>query len=193
LFGEDLDINLVGVRKECREVETLVLNSAKTNNLPKKNFDGLETTSLFSHYNIFTYSGTALQSLYKKTKQSITPYLSDEGDYMIQAWLNMYYENQSIKWHRHYPAVAKAWHGFFCVSTEEQPSFTQYKVYPDIECKVNSKDGLLVFGKSDNDFHCSSVWTSKRPRITIAFDIIPIKYLYNNPYERAMINHFLPF
>jgi hypothetical protein len=121
------------LRNECKEVETLVLNSAKTNNLLRTNFGDLETTSLFAHYNMFTYSGNELQTLYKKIKQAITPYISFHEKYMIQAWLNIYYENQSIKWHRHYPVIAKAWHGFFCVSTEEQSSFTHYKVFPDIE------------------------------------------------------------
>ena len=56
--------------------------------------------------------------------------------------------------------------------------------------KVVSKEGLIVIGKSDGDEHSSSAWKeSKRPRITIAFDIIPVEAIPNKLYG----NHFIPF
>ena len=80
LFGEDLEINLLGLKKECREIEALIIKNAKPTDAPKEILYDLKTTSLYSQYNVFTYSGSTIQSLYKKIKQSVMPFLSDRND-----------------------------------------------------------------------------------------------------------------
>ena len=56
--------------------------------------------------------------------------------------------------------------------------------------KKISEEGLIVFGKSDGDKHRSSPWReTKRHRITIAFDIIPIESIES----KLQGNHFIPF
>ena len=55
--------------------------------------------------------------------------------------------------------------------------------------KIESKDNLLVIGKSDNDKHRSSVWNQDTPRITIAFDILPVSSIYK---EFNTLNHWIP-
>ena len=47
----------------------------------------------------------------------------------------------------------------------------------------------MVVGKSENDRHRSSIWNEEhRPRITIAFDIVPIESV-DDPLEA---NYFIP-
>jgi len=103
--------------------------------------------------------------------------------------MNVYRNNGFIDWHAHWLAKYKAFHGFYCVNTENVSSFTEYK-FTDLGDEVTtvpSKNGRLVFGRSDNDLHRSSPWNFVFPRITIAFDIVPVSSLSTS------INHFIPF
>jgi hypothetical protein len=54
---------------------------------------------------------------------------------------------------------------------------------------VYNKNGLLVFGDSAGDEHRSSKWNQPDPRITIAFDIVPVNKLDLS----TEINHYIPF
>jgi len=56
--------------------------------------------------------------------------------------------------------------------------------------KIESKNNLLVIGKSDNDEHRSSVWNQETPRITIAFDILPMSSI--NKLQSNNLNHWIP-
>ena len=97
----------------------------------------------------------------------------------------------SIKWHGHWPAKYRVIHGFYCVNVT--PSFTEYmyRGIPGETFKVDSKEGLLVFGKSNDNVHQSSPWcNAEKPRVTIAFDIIPVSTLYHTNH---VINHYIPF
>ena len=109
------------------------------------------------------------------------PLLEKDTQYVLKGWLNVYRTGENIDWHDHWLAPAKVWHGFYCVGVEEQPSATLYKIPNVPEVTVPSKDGLLVVGKSENDLHKSTIWTGKNPRITIAFDIVPITSASNMP------------
>ena len=133
------------------------------------------TTAHFLRYNLLTFPSVELVQLYKMIRQTTTPYLHDDS-YMIQCWLNVYRKGENIKWHKHWPEGLGVYHGFYCVQTEEVPSHTLYRVPGYEEVMVDSRDGLLVFGKSEGDTHMSSVWEGVEPRITIAFDIIPTKH-----------------
>ena len=109
--------------------------------------------------------------------------------YMIKCWLNVFRKGEKVDWHNHWPAYKKVWHGFYCVQVGD--SFTEYKI-PKVNniVKVKSKEGLLVVGKSEDDQHRSSPWNEEqRPRITVAFDIVPIDSVDNE----LRVNHFIPF
>jgi hypothetical protein len=161
---------------------------------------GTFTGRNFNDYNIFTFPSNELTKLLNVMRNSIAPVLIPNTNYMIQSWLNVYRQNGFIDWHSHWPAQSKTIHGFYCVNSEDTPSYTEYR-FPDINddiTTVHSKDGLLVFGKSENDRHRSSQgWNSNIPRITIAFDIVPVPHLQDAHNEDFFnnwpINHFFTF
>jgi hypothetical protein len=160
---------------------------------------GSFTGKNFNQYNIFTFPSADLIKLYTELRRVITPVFALNESYMIQAWLNVYRENGYIDWHNHWAKASRALHGFYCVNVEDTPSYTEYK-FPTLNddiTTIHSKDGLLVFGKSEDDFHRSSPgWNSSNPRITIAFDIIPVATLQesykNNFFEGYRHNHYFP-
>jgi hypothetical protein len=110
--------------------------------------------------------------------------------HFIQCWLNYYWRGDFIDWHGHWPSSFNAWHGFFCVNVEPQSS-TLYK-WKDSEqiIEVPSQNGLMVLGISDQDKHRSTEWNQQAPRITVAFDIVPVDNASIRPEQ--YINHWIP-
>ena len=183
---------------ECLFIEELLKKRlAELSNWGETGFDTF-TGRNYHQYNIFTLPSTQLMNLFAEIKQAVADLLEPGEAYMIQGWLNVFRENGFIDWHGHWEPYYNTIHGFYCVNVEDYPSFTEYK-FDNIDItKVNSKNNLLVFGRSAGDLHRSSPgWSSPRPRITIAFDIIPVKHIQSKFQKDFIdtypINHFIPF
>jgi hypothetical protein len=175
---------------ECLEVESYLKQTINLQQDSYKEF-GSFTTSIFQKYNLFSFPCKEASILYRELVSNIIPYLDKSEHYWIQCWFNVFRENESINWHSHWDKELKIWHGFYCVNTKN--SYTEYKI-PNLKeiIKVPSQDSRLVFGKSDGDEHRSSIWENKnKPRVTIAFDIIPSASL--NKIKMYTPNHYIPF
>ena len=151
---------------------------------------GNKTSAAYGEYNLLSFPINSFQVLYHSIVSVIKPCLPNEP-HVLQCWLNVFRGGEFIVWHSHLNKTYRPIHGFYCVNVT--PSYTEYEFMhiPDKTFKVDSKEGLLVFGKSNDDRHRSSPWSKdSEPRITIAFDIIPVSTLG----ERKIIpNHYLPF
>lgn len=168
------------------EVEKSLKKTLKP--LENTNWYGAFTTAKHKKYNFLTFPNKQVSILYHEIRKNTSPLLEDRV-YVIKSWLNIFRKGEKVDWHKHWPAHKKVWHGFYCVQVGN--SYTEYEI-PNVGqiVKVHSDEGLLVVGKSDNDRHRSSPWDEEsRPRITIAFDIIPIESI-DDPLE---VNHFIPF
>jgi len=154
---------------------------------------GNATSANHRNYNLFSFVDSELIKLYQFMVKSISPLLGDEA-YVLKSWMNVYRAGQKVDWHVHWPAEVRVWHGFYCVRVGE--SATHYKI-PGIKdiVVVPSKEGRLVVGKSEDDQHKSTPWDNPDSfRITLAFDIIPVKSLLNRTvYNDLPINHYIPF
>jgi hypothetical protein len=162
------------------------------------------TTKVYSKYNYFLYPVPGNYELFNKIKETFYQCLKHsnwnvEPHYYIQAWLNYYKKGEYIDWHSHAAPSMKGWHGFYCVDVEPN-SKTMYR-FPDKEqiTNVQSKNDLVVISPSNNDSHRSSEWNEEKPRITIAFDIIPQSSLFagarktnnlSNTWKE--LNHWIP-
>lgn len=190
LYSFDLNsLDNKKLSKECLQTESY-LNQYLTEKKPKSLY-GSFTTSHYSDYNLFTFPVPESIRLYKELKKYCLPFLDSNESYWIQCWINVFRKGDFIDWHDHWASKFKVWHGFYCVDVDN--SFTEYKL-PNVKniIKVPSKEGRLVFGKSDGDKHKSSKWENEnKPRITIAFDIVPYNALANQ--GQFSPNHFLPF
>jgi hypothetical protein len=190
LWGKMLpSIDNTQLMNDCLEVERLLLDSVLTNT--PIGVYGSKTTASFRQYNLLSFPIESFQNLYHTMVSVIKPCMPKET-HVLQCWLNIFRGNEFIDWHHHWRKRYRAVHGFYCVNVT--PSYTEYKFEhsPGSTYKVESKEGLLVFGKSDGDIHRSSPWQDlNTPRVTIAFDIIPVSTLLAVDRERP--NHFLPF
>ena len=193
LFLKRTNINLVNLRESCNliynKIKLLPLDDNWYNNDGQPNAPN--TTKSFNQYNVLTFPLPQIHELFTEIKTVLyeceRKYYGTnlKCNYFIQAWLNVYKKGQFIDWHSHRYDVARAWHGFICISTE--PSETIYK-FDDQIINVPSKDNQIVLGISENNKHKTNPWPfSDRDRITIAFDIIDRIGLRDvNP------NHWIP-
>ena len=189
LWGEMLpSIDNRQLMKDCLLVE----NYLNTNDILKDDpgIYGSETSASYQKYNLLSFPLRSFQILYHSMVSVIKPCLPNEP-HVLQCWLNVFRENASIGWHSHWDKKYRTLHGFYCVNVT--PSFTEYEFLhrPGENFKVESKEGLLVFGKSNDDRHRSSPWSGGAvPRVTIAFDVVPVSTLGD---ELIVPNHYLPF
>ena len=169
------------------------------------------TTNLFGMYNTFLFSAAPLHSLFKEISTLWNEVKPDDDIYYLQSWVNVYEETASIGWHYHWTESFNAWHGFYCVDVDVSkttyalsPKYYQeskahdylYNGQPILEYNdeyelidVVGQDNFLIMGRSAGDQHRNLPWKIKnRPRITIAFDIVPGRHIDNTEWE----NHWIP-
>jgi|APCry1669189665_1035243.scaffolds.fasta_scaffold02967_2 hypothetical protein len=164
------------------------------NRAPDPNVPYPITTQMFQRYNILMFPLPGFHNLFLEIQKTFNEVNKDKSykdeKYYIQCWLNVYDSRApSIGWHKHWRTAQKAWHGFYCLDTE--PSSTLYRLSNGKQFAIECKDNLLVIGKSGEDEHRSTDWTIKeRPRITIAYDIVPAKFLA--PMYDKWLNHWIP-
>ena len=176
--------------RDCLSAEEYLLRKVINEKDIELKVYGSKTTASFKQYNLLSFPIKSFQTLYHEIVSVIKPCLPDEI-HVIQCWLNVFRDGEFIDWHHHWKPEYRVVHGFYCVNVT--PSFTEYrfKHLPEETLKVTSKEGLLVFGKSDGDEHRSSPWSDvSKPRITIAFDITPVSTFIP---EVNLVNHYLPF
>jgi hypothetical protein len=195
LYSFQIDsINNEKLFNKCLVVENIIIHTTPP---VEKGWYGNLASAKNQSYNLFTFPVTELHQLYGEMVKNITPLLDKDTTYVLKSWMNVYRKGDRVNWHTHWPSEYKVWHGFYCVNVGENESATIYKI-PGIEdnISVTSKNGLLVIGKSENDKHSSTIWQGERPRITLAFDIVPV--LAANPNEdTSMIDlklyYYIPF
>ena len=187
-YNKQIDNNKL--YQTCLDIEQCLMQKFPPPNTPAY---GCMSSFYHEEYNVFNFASPELYDLYTYISTSVKKYLVTNEKYYIRSWVNIFQTEKFIGWHDHWPSMFNVFHGFYCVNTEGvNPSFTEYQIPNHHELKITSKDGLLVFGKSDGDKHRSSPWmNSERARVTIAFDVIPEYNVYiANKKEEKFKNTF---
>lgn len=206
LYSVKSNIDLTILKRSVNDLYEFIKETFAVDNVDYDRQSTLDT-DLFTKYNLCMYPLPGIHELYWSIHSIFHECLTRRcgivnEKYFMQSWLNVYHKGGYIDWHGHTPPALKAWHGFLCVDVEPDSS-TSYR-WPGVdEVVVKSSDGLIVMGESAGDLHRSSEWLHEdRPRITIAFDIVPLsafQTLISDSYtaaarsgEQSMINHWLP-
>jgi len=142
-----------------------------------------------ANYNLLSFPIKELSDVYHLIQTNVTPLLDADTTYVIKSWMNVYRSGEYVDWHKHWRPESRVWHGFYCANVGD--SATYYKIPGSKQViTVPSKEGLLVVGKSEDDEHRSSMWNDEtKPRITLAFDIVPVESINN----RLRFGHYMPF
>lgn len=172
LVTETLDLDLDQMRQSCRRLhDHITANITKNKRAsPQQALD----EGLYSHYNVFHFPLPGFHSLFREIVRCLAAHRCCDRDarYYLQSWLNVFHDGETVGWHRHWPPEARSFHGFYCVDVEG--SSTEY-LFADRKSAVEivGLDNTLVLGPADGDVHRTTSRRGKRPRITIAFDIVP--------------------
>lgn len=192
-FDTYLDNNLDSLKDFLIKIENQIINDNildisqdvlnKYNKVP-----GAITKIGMKHYNIFTFLNPEIYNLYialkELTKNACDYYNLDfkKEKYLIHGWFNL--DNKSNKnevnpidnphhFHDHFGGQgAPHFHGYYCVDAE--PSSTYYAISKNennIFENINKNNRAII--SETGHPHGRGDWFENRPRITIAYDIIP--------------------
>ena len=152
------------------------------------------STIKWREYNVFQFYNQEIYNLYSAvrslTKEACEYYdiNYDEQHYMIQGWFNVNYNKKGkLDWHDHGPNGAPNFHGYYCVKAE--PSTTYYLINGKDKVDNINIDNRVILSEMTHP-HAMADWDWDGPRITIAYDVIPLKDLIDN--NLANEQHWFP-
>ena len=96
-----------------------------------------------------------------------------------------YAEVGKLDWHDHGGPYAPYFHGFYCVKAE--PSITYYRVF-EKETENHNIDNRMIVSEMGHP-HAMGNWDWEGPRITIAYDIMPLNSIIE---AKANPQHWIP-
>lgn len=185
LYVYETDLPMADIKQSCDLLYNLILQNTNPNHNGGTEL-GSATSKVFDQYNILLFPFPGLYELYESIYNVAVQHIDDwSTNYYLQAWMNYYQEGEHIGWHSHIVSDPPAYHGYFYVDAED--SVTSYEFTNGNKVDVPSINGNLIISKSDGDKHRSWPWPhSDRPRITIAFDILPAHAMNYG------VNHWMP-
>lgn len=151
------------------------------------------STIKWREYNVFQFHIDGIRNLYSNISSMVKEACAyygidfDSQQYMMQGWFNINHSgNGKLDWHDHGPFGAPLFHGYYCVSAE--PSVTHYVTsngYVENH-NVNNRAVLSEMGHP----HAMGDWSWNGPRITVAYDVLPLKELQKIGMEQEQ--HWIP-
>lgn len=151
------------------------------------------STIKWREYNVFQFNIPEIYNLYiavrDMVKEACEYYEIDfeKSQFMLQGWFNINESNGGkLDWHEHGDSGAPNFHGYYCVNAE--PSSTHYYVFgKDIE-NIN-KNNRAILSEMGHP-HAMGNWSWNGPRITVAYDVIPLKDIQKVGYSAEQ--HWIP-
>lgn len=138
------------------------------------------STIKWRQYNVFQFHIDGIYNLYtgicKLVREASEYYGLDfeKEQFMLQGWFNINYtKSGKLNWHDHGPYGAPNFHGYYSVSAE--PSSTYYQVFDKEVENVNINNRFILSEMGHP--HAMGDWAWEGPRITVAYDVIPLRYL----------------
>ena len=151
------------------------------------------STMKWRQYNVFQFHSTGIYNLYKAIRSMTVEACDyygldfDKEQFMVQGWFNITHTGKGkLDWHDHGPNGAPNFHGYYSVSAE--PSTTHYLVF-DKETENNNINNRAVLSEMGHP-HAMADWDWEGPRITIAYDIIPLRDLQK--FAMKQEQHWIP-
>jgi hypothetical protein len=153
---------------------------------------GSTSTVKWREYNVFQFNSPELYNVFSgvrdATKEACEYYEInfEKEQFMVQGWFNITHAGKGkLDWHDHGQPGAPNFHGYYSVKAE--PSKTHYHVYGQIVDHENIDNKLIVSEMGHQ--HAMADWDWEGPRITVAYDILPLRYL---EMANAPEQHWIP-
>lgn len=184
-FERQIDMNdLVELEKTLHVAYDQIKNGGlikgpKNENTPW-DASGSVTTVNWNKYNVFQIYDHNIHTLFRAVRdmaQDACEYYELDfikEQFMVQGWFNINYNHVGkLDWHEHGGNGAPHFHGYYCVKAE--PSVTHYRVF-DEEIQNINKNNRAILSETGHP-HAMGDWDWDGPRITIAYDVIPLRFI----------------
>lgn len=157
---------------------------------------GSVSTVKWQEYNVFQLYHPAIYNLFKSISQTMREACEyydinfDEQKYYVQGWFNINNkDNGKLDWHDHGDGFAPRFHGYYCVNAE--PSSTYYRLFNREDQIVENinKNNRMIISEMGHP-HAMGDWAWSGARVTIAYDIMPVKMLIEN--DLTIEQHWIP-
>jgi hypothetical protein len=141
---------------------------------------GSVSTMKWKQYNVFQFHIPEVYNLYRSISEMIKEACVYYGldfekeQFMVQGWFNINYSDSGkLGWHEHGGSGAPYFHGYYCVKAE--PSVTHYNVFGKMVDNINKNNRAII--SEMGHAHSMGDWDWNGPRITVAYDILPLRNL----------------
>lgn len=145
---------------------------------------GSLSTVKWREYNVFQFHDPQIYKLFKAISDTVKEACEYYGidfekeQYMVQGWFNINQRGSGkLDWHDHGGPWAPHFHGYYCISAE--PSITHYKINNDNSIppvENHNVNNRLIVSEMGHP-HAQGEWDWDGPRITLAYDITPLRFL----------------
>lgn len=187
---DKLSANMIDRYQRIKSAEIHGVTPVSDNEIWKDS--GSVSTMKWKQYNVFQFHIPEIHALYKSISEMIKEaceYYSldfNAEKFMVQGWFNVNYaDSGKLGWHEHGGHGAPFFHGYYCVKAE--PSITHYDVFGNLVDNIN-KDNRAIISEMGHA-HSMGDWEWDGPRITIAYDILPLRELEN---QLDQEQHWIP-
>jgi hypothetical protein len=191
-IDNDLDRLSTYLHKKYQEIESIPENEHA-----KKVFEESKSTSTirWREYNVFQFNNEEIYNVFSAIKdlmlEACEYYEIDfkSQKYMVQGWFNINHKNVGkLDWHDHGGPWAPNFHGYYSIKAE--PSSTWYKIggYDGEPYEVTNVDNVVLLSEMGHP-HAQGDWDWDGPRVTLAYDIVPLKMLR---VSSAQEQHWIP-
>jgi hypothetical protein len=197
-FERFLDNDLGVLTKELEKRYQLIETANLIGVTPVSDNEAWKTSNSVStmkwrQYNVFQFHSEGIYNLYSAIRdmaiEACDYYDVDfkKTQYMVQGWFNINHTKKGkLDWHDHGPWGAPEFHGYYCVSAE--PSVTHYRVF-DKDVENHNKNNRAILSEMGHP-HAMADWDWEGPRITIAYDLVPLQNLIK--FAKDQEQHWIP-
>lgn len=155
---------------------------------------GSVSTAKWRQYNVFQFHIPEIHKLFTAVRSMVVEacdyYEVDftKQQFMVQGWFNILNkETGNLDWHDHSFVPAPNFHGYYSVNAE--PSSTQYEIDGKIVDVFNVNNRAIL---SEANHRHRVVPSKIKDRITVAYDVIPLRDVINNTNKKEYEQHWLP-
>jgi hypothetical protein len=184
-FERQIDINNLDALEslllsQYKRIENGEVVKQKLNDHTPWDDSGSITTMNWNKYNVFQFYDENIHTLFRAVKDMTVDACEHYGldfvqeQFMVQGWFNVNYNHiGKLDWHEHGGDGAPYFHGYYCVKAE--PSVTHYRVF-EKEIENHNRNNRAILSETGHP-HAMGDWDWDGPRITIAYDVIPLRYI----------------
>jgi hypothetical protein len=185
-LDNDLDKMADYLTRVYRDIENANIRGVSPVGSKRKEYwleSGSISTVKWSEYNVFQFYNEEVYNVFSAIKDLVLEACDYYGvdfkkeQYFVQGWFNINdRKTGKLNWHDHGGPWAPFYHGYYSIKAEPSSTFYKLENREDMIVENQNKDNRLILSEMGHP-HAQGDWDWDGPRITLAYDIVPLKFL----------------